>query len=90
MRKYLIERTVPGIQDMPEADRQKVWAKSNAVLSELAPNLQWAHSYVTDDKLYCVYYATDPELIREHARRGGFPCDSISPIDDIVDPTRAG
>ncbi|GEL17964.1 DUF4242 domain-containing protein [Pseudonocardia asaccharolytica] len=90
MRKFLIERTVPGIQNMPESDRRKVWAKSNAVLAELAPDLQWAHSYVTDDKLYCVYYTSDPELIREHARRGGFPCDSIMPIDDIVDPTRAG
>ncbi|MBP2368493.1 DUF4242 domain-containing protein [Pseudonocardia parietis] len=89
MQKFLIERSVPGIQAVPEAERQQIWAKSNAVLAELGPDVQWAHSYVTDDKIYCLYYATAPELIREHARRGGFPCDRIMAVDDIVDPTRA-
>lgn len=89
MQKFLIERSVPGIQTMPEAERQKIWATSNAVLAELGPALQWAHSYITDDKIYCLYYATDPEIVREHARRGGFPCDAVMPVDDIVDPTRA-
>ncbi|MDN5859280.1 MAG: DUF4242 domain-containing protein [Pseudonocardia sp.] len=88
MRKFLIERSVPGIQHMPAADRGQVWAKSNSVLAELE-GVQWAHSYVADDKIYCVYYATDPELIREHARRGGFPCDTIMAVDEVVDPTRA-
>ena len=89
MNKYLIERTVPGIQDVPDDERQQVWAKSNAILAELGPDVQWAHSYVVDDKIYCVYYAADPELIREHARRGGFPCDTVMAVDDVVDPTRA-
>lgn len=90
MRRFLIERTVPGVQDMPEADRRKVWAKSNAVLAEMGGEVQWAHSYVGDDKIFCVYYAADPELIREHARRGGFPCDTITALDAVVDPTSAG
>lgn len=89
MKKFLIERSVPGIGDMPESDRRQVWAKSNAVLAELGAEIQWAHSYVGEDKIYCVYYASDPELIREHARRGGFPCDAVMPVNDVVDPTRA-
>ena len=89
MRKYLIERSVPGIQNVSAAEREQIWAKSNAVLAEMGTDIQWAHSYISDDKIYCLYYAADPELIREHARRGGFPCDTIVPVDDVVDPTSA-
>lgn len=89
MKKYLIERSVPGIRNVSAADRAQIWAKSNSVLAEMSRDIQWSHSYVGDDKIYCVYYAADPELIREHARRGGFPCDSIMPVDEVVDPTHA-
>ncbi|MDN5932376.1 MAG: DUF4242 domain-containing protein [Pseudonocardia sp.] len=89
MKKFLIERTVPGIQNVPEDERRQIWAKSNAVLADLGPAIQWVHSYVTDDKITCHYYAEDAELVREHARCGGFPCDSILEVDDVVDPTCA-
>ena len=89
MPKYVIERTVPGAGQMDDAARQAIAARSNAVLAEMGPSIQWVHSFVSDDKITCVYYAVDAELIREHARRGGFPCDAIELVHSTIDPTTA-
>ncbi|MQA13778.1 MAG: DUF4242 domain-containing protein [Pseudonocardiaceae bacterium] len=89
MRKFLIERSVPGAGTMSADELQGISAKSVSVLRDLGPDVQWVHSYVLDDKLYCVYHATDPELIREHARVGGFPCDSIMDVSTMISPHTA-
>lgn len=89
MPKYVIERELPGAGDLPPETLQKISQKSRAVLEELGPRIQWLESYVTADKLYCVYIAPDEELIREHARRGGFPAGTISEIRTMIDPTTA-
>ena len=89
MPKYVIERTVPGAGQMDDAALEAIAAQSNAVLQEMGPCIQWVHSYVSDDKITCVYYAADAELIREHARRGGFPCDVIDLVHSTIDPTTA-
>ena len=89
MPKYVIERTVPGAGQMDDAALQAIAAQSNTVLQEMGPHIQWVTSYVSDDKITCVYYATDAELIREHARRGGFPCDVIELVRSTIDPTTA-
>lgn len=86
MPKFVIERTVPGVGKMSGPELQKLAAASNAVLTELGPEIQWVQSYVADDKLFCVYNARDEALIREHARRGGFPCDSVTLVDAVIDP----
>lgn len=90
MRKYVIERRIPGVGNMPQSELAAVTAKSNGILAELGPGVQWQHSYVTADKLYCVYLAETPDPIREHARRGGFPIDSLEEVVAIIDPTTAG
>ncbi len=87
MPNFLIERTVPGAGNMSPAELHKISAKSNSVLAELGPNVQWVHSYVTDDKIFCVYRTTDESLIHEHARCGGFPVDSVMQIAAVIDPT---
>jgi hypothetical protein len=89
MRKFLIERSVPGAATMSPQDLQGISAKSVSVLRDLGPDVQWVHSYVLDDKLYCVYHATDPELIREHARVGGFPCDTVMEVSTTISPHTA-
>jgi Protein of unknown function (DUF4242) len=89
MPKYVIERTVPGVGQMDDAALQAIAAQSNAVLQEMGPTIQWVHSYVGDDKITCVYYATDADVIREHARRGGFPVDVIDLVHATIDPTTA-
>jgi nucleotidyltransferase/DNA polymerase involved in DNA repair len=89
MRKFLIERDLPGVGQMTEAEFRQVARKSVNVLRELGADIQWVQSYVTGDKLYCVYLAEDAELIREHARLGGFPCTSVSPIASVIDPASA-
>jgi len=89
MPKFLIERNVPGIGAMPAAEFQALAQKSCAVLRDLGPAVQWQHSYLTGDKLYCVYIAPDEAAVREHARLGGFPADRVSRITRIVDPTTA-
>lgn len=89
MRKFLIEREIPAIGS---ADREALRAaaqKSNAVLNELAPDIQWIESYVAADKTFCVYLATDEETIREHAKRSGFPATKITEIRKMIDPTTA-
>jgi hypothetical protein len=89
MPKFIIERDIPGAGQMTQADLQAVSQRSCAVLRELGPRAQWIESYVTDDKLYCVYIAEDAEAIREHAAQGGFPANRISEIRAIIDPATA-
>ena len=83
---YIIERKVPGIHALSPDELAKVAAKSNAVLAQLPREIQWMQSYVTEDKLYCVYRSPDEELIRQHAITGGFPADRISRFDTILGP----
>ncbi|SEL09563.1 Protein of unknown function [Roseateles sp. YR242] len=89
MPKYVIERHIPGAGALSAADLQAVSQKSCGVLRDLGPSIQWQHSYVTDDKLYCVYIAPNEALIREHARLGGFPADNIARVRRVIDPTTA-
>ena len=89
MPKYVIEREIAGVGASPAEALQAVSQTSCNVLKELGPSIQWLQSYVTDDKIYCVYIAPNEELIREHATRGGFPANRISEIKTIIDPTTA-
>ena len=89
MPKYVIEREIPGAGKMTPQDLQGASQKSCSVLRNLGPEIQWVQSYVTDDKLYCVYIAPNEEMIREHASQGGFPANRISEIKTIIDPTTA-
>jgi hypothetical protein len=89
MPKYVIERAIPGIGASKAAELQAISQKSCGVLQELGPDVQWLHSYVTDDKIYCVYHAVSEDLVREHARRGGFPANSIARVATVVDPATA-
>ncbi len=89
MPKYVIEREIIGVGDSPAAALQAVSQTSCSVLKELGPQIQWLESYVTDDKIYCVYIAPNEEMIREHATRGGFPANRISEVKVIIDPTTA-
>lgn len=86
MQKYVIERDVPGAGDLTPEQLHGLSAKSNEVLAGLDGTAQWVHSYVTGDRLFCVYNAESEEAIREHARRGGFPCNRISQVGAIIDP----
>jgi hypothetical protein len=90
MHKYVIEREIPGAGQLSASDLQAISQKSCGVLKELGPQVQWVESYVTDDKIYCVYIAANEELVREHAKRGGFPANRISQVCTIIDPTTAG
>jgi hypothetical protein len=87
MPKYIIERNIPGASKLSATELHEISAKSNAVIRELGPDVQWVQSYVAGDKIYCVYNAKDPDIIREHARRGGFPADVIAKVVAIIDPT---
>jgi hypothetical protein len=89
MPKFLIEREIPGAGGMPQQQLQAISEKSCSVLRNLGPEIQWVHSYVTGDKIYCVYIAPNEQLVREHARLGGFPANRISEIKSIIDPTTA-
>lgn len=89
MPKYVIERELPGAGDLSREELQAVAQKSCDVLVKMGPQIQWIQSYVTDDKIYCVYYATNEQLIREHAAKGGFPVNRISKVSDIIDPSTA-
>lgn len=86
MPKYVIERTVPGAGQMDAAALTAIAAKSNGVLRDLGPDIQWLQSYVTDDKITCVYLAANRELIEEHARCGGFPIDTVARVHAVIDP----
>lgn len=89
MPKFIIERDIPGAGQMSPADLQAVSQRSCAVLNELGPDIQWVESYVTDDKVYCVYRAADADLIKKHAAQGGFPANRISEIRATIDPETA-
>lgn len=90
MPKFVIERQVPGAGQMTAEDLQQIAAKSNAVLDEMGTGIQWVQSYVTGDKLFCIYNAANRSLIEEHARRGGFPCDHIQQVSAVIDPVTGG
>ena len=87
MPKYVVERDLPGAGELTPQQLQAISQKSCGVLKNLGPQIQWVHSYVTDDKIYCIYIAPDEKLIREHASRGGFPANRISEVKSMIDPT---
>ena len=89
MPKYVIERELPGAGKLSPAELQAISQRSVTVLQSLGPTIQWVHSYVTDDKIYCVYIAPNAELVREHAKQGGFPANKISQVREVIDPTTA-
>ncbi|HYW69604.1 MAG TPA: DUF4242 domain-containing protein [Pyrinomonadaceae bacterium] len=89
MPKYVIEREIPGAGDLSPQELQAISQKSCAVLQNLGPQIQWVESYVTADKVYCVYIAPSEDMIRAHAQQGGFPANKISEIRNVIDPTTA-
>lgn len=89
MPKFLIERKIPGAGALTQEQLRVISQKSCGVLGELGPQIQWHHSYVTGDKIHCVYIADNEDLVREHAKRGGFPADSVMKIENIIDPATA-
>lgn len=89
MPKYVIERDLPGAGQLPAETLRAISQKSRSVLESLGPQIQWLQSYVSDDKLYCVYISPSQDLIREHAQRGGFPVGRISEVKAMIDPTTA-
>ena len=89
MPKFVIEREISGAGELSPNDLQTISKKSCGILTELGPQIQWVQSYVTGNKIYCIYIAPNEEIIREHASRGGFPVDRISLITSMIDPTTA-
>jgi hypothetical protein len=89
MPKYVIERELPGAGKLSAQELTGISQKSCSVLRELGPQIQWVQSYVTGDKIYCVYIAPDEAIVREHAKRGGFPANRVSEVTAIIDPTTA-
>jgi hypothetical protein len=87
--KYLIERELPGAGNLSQQELQAISQESCSVLRKLGPQIEWVHSYVTGDRIYCIYNAPSEELIREHARQGGFPANRISEIKTMIDPSTA-
>lgn len=87
MPKFLIEREIPGAGNLSAQDLQGISQKSCSVLRTMGPEIQWVESYVTGDKIYCVYIAPDEAMVREHASQGGFPANRVSEIKSIIDPT---
>ncbi|AJE03099.1 DUF4242 domain-containing protein [Geobacter pickeringii] len=89
MPKYVIERDLPGAGNLSPQDLNAVSRKSCSVLSGLGPQIQWIQSYVTDDKIYCIYIAPNREMVLEHAKQGGFPANSVAEVRTVIDPTTA-
>jgi len=89
MPKFVIEREIPGAGKLSPAELHAISQKSCGVLKGMGPQIQWIHSYVTDDKIYCVYVAPSEDAVREHARQGGFPANTVSRIRSVIDPTTA-
>jgi hypothetical protein len=89
MPKYVIEREIPGAGKLSAEELHAIAQKSCGVLRNMGPQIQWLHSYVTDDKIYCVYIAPDEKTVREHAAQGGFPANRISAVRRMIDPTTA-
>jgi len=89
MPKYVIEREIPGAGKLTAEQLKGISQTSCGVLSKMGSQIQWVHSYVTDDKIYCIYNAPNEEMVREHAAQGGFPVNSVSKVTSIIDPTTA-
>jgi hypothetical protein len=89
MPQYVIERELPGAGKLSPAELKAISQKSCGVLSGMGPQIQWVHSYVTGDKIYCIYRAPNEEMVREHARQGGFPANRVSEVKSMIDPTTA-
>lgn len=89
MPKYIIERNIPNAGHLSARELQSISQKSCAILTEMGPQIQWLESYVTDDKIYCIYIAPNEATVKEHAERGGFPANNISQIRTSIDPTTA-
>ncbi|MCZ6779305.1 MAG: DUF4242 domain-containing protein [Acidobacteriota bacterium] len=89
MPRFVIERDIPGVGKLTSEELQAISQKSCGVLRELGPQVQWVHSYVTDDKVYCVYLAPDEKAVRKHAELGGFPANRVSQVRAVIDPTTA-
>ncbi len=89
MTQFLIEREIAGAGDMSEQALRDAASHSNAVLAQMSPEIQWVHSYVAGDKIYCVYNAPSEQLIREHAEKSGFPANRITPVSAVIDPSTA-
>lgn len=89
MPEYVIEREMPGVGSLGPADLKAASQTSCAVLRDLGPDIQWVQSYVTADKIYCIYRAPNEDIIREHAQRGGFPANSVNQVRAMIDPTTA-
>ncbi|MGE5110374.1 MAG: DUF4242 domain-containing protein [Acidobacteriaceae bacterium] len=89
MPEFVIEREIPGAGSLTDEQLREVAQKSVGVLKEMGPEIKWLHSYVTGDKIYCVYLAPDEETVREHARRGGFPANRVSAVRRLIDPSTA-
>ena len=89
MPKYVIEREIPGAGNLSRQQLQAISQKSCGVLNKMGPQIQWVQSYVTDNKVYCVYIAPNEEMVREHAKQGGFPANRISEVKSVIDPTTA-
>ncbi len=89
MPKYVIEREIPGAGKLTPIELKGISQTSCGVLSNMGPQIQWLHSYVTEDKVYCVYIAPNEEMVREHAKQGGFPANRVSEVAGIIDPTTA-
>lgn len=87
MPKYVIEREVPGAGNLSPQELRAISQKSCGVLSKMGPQIQWVQSYVTDDKIYCVYIAPNEQMVREHAKQGGFPANRVSAVKNMIDPT---
>ncbi len=89
MPQFVIEREIPGLGNLSDEEMQAAAKKSVGVLKDMGPGIKWLHSYVTGDKMYCVYLAPDEETVREHARRGGFPANRVSAVRRMIDPNTA-
>lgn len=89
MPKFLIEREIPGAGQLSSAELQGISQKSCSVLNKMGTSIQWLESFITDDKIYCIYIAPDEETIRQHAEQGGFPANRIAEIKTMIDPTTA-
>jgi hypothetical protein len=89
MRRFVIEREIPDIGSAEREQLRGASQKSNQVLAELAPDIQWEHSYVTGNKIFCIYLAKDESVIEEHAKRSGFPANKITEVRKVIDPTTA-
>ena len=89
MPKFVIERELMGAGKLPKAELQAISQKSCGVLADMGPQIQWVQSFVTDDKIYCIYIAPDEEAVKEHARKGGFAANVVAKVRSMIDPTTA-